>query len=78
MSMKCPSCGAVQPDDARTCSACGTELPARPGAKPPAASMSSQEIMMYSRYALRYTLMPVLLVTAVVCAAWLICSNFIR
>ncbi len=35
--MQCPTCGATLPDDARFCSACGTDLTAAPQLVPPPA-----------------------------------------
>ena len=78
MSVTCLNCGTTQIDDATRCSNCGAPLRGKASAKPPGASLSREEVGIFTRYVLRYTLLPVLLVAAAMCVAWLICSNLLR
>lgn len=77
MPVTCPTCGTTQPEGAVVCTRCGTTLSTRPEARP-ITTLSPQEVSTYTRYVLRYTLLPVLLTLLVVCVVWMICSNWIR
>ncbi len=76
MPVSCPHCGAAQPDNVVLCANCGKPLPAgAPSGRPPA---TGREIIAYTGLVLRYTLLPVLIVSAILCAGWLICVNWVR
>jgi len=61
------------------CANCGKALPAGapadPAGRPPA---TRREIIGYTGLVLRYTVLPVLIVGAILCAGWLICVNWGR
>jgi hypothetical protein len=61
----CLNCGSAQPDGLAACSTCGAPLPA-PIAPSPARAI------------FQYTVLPLLVASAVMCAMWLICATWLR
>ena len=77
MPVFCPNCGVMQPEGVAQCANCGKPMP---GAKDDqsADEIARPEAMAYVGLAFRYTVLPIIITSAVLCAGWLICSNLIR
>jgi len=76
MPVFCPHCGVLQPEGVATCGNCGEPLPA---AQPTGDDkITAREMRAYVGVAFRYTIVPLMIAVAVLCAAWLVCSNLIQ
>ena len=65
MSVTCPNCGMAQRGDAIKCSNCGRLLLPTEG-------------MTYARSIFRYMILPMIMITLVMCVAWLVCAGIGR
>ena len=65
MPVNCPNCGIAQPEHLAVCANCGRPLPAPIAPNP-------------SRAIFQYTVLPLVIVSAVMCAMWLMCATWLR
>ncbi|HLF28163.1 MAG TPA: zinc-ribbon domain-containing protein [Anaerolineae bacterium] len=67
MTLFCPNCGAAQPQGATRCANCGQAMP-----------LPAMENAEYARHMFQYTILPLLVVVAVMCIGGLLCTSFLR
>ncbi len=77
MPVFCPNCGVMQPEGVAQCANCGKPIPAARAAQS-SDEITRPETMAYIGLAFKYTLLPIIITVAVLCAGWLICNNLIR